>query len=516
MAHSLNLSQALIIALAAAFSFNPSAHSAEYIVRMRAPQNTQAEAEAAVLRAGFDSRSRVQIVNSEEGVLKIQTPGDSALKRGARARNEMIASEGSHELDAGILKVDSSVLRLTPNLRYRPAMHYSFTDVSADAKRSSFEALFSGPQNFVGFLRGAIPPVRSAPATIPGADPLSSRDYTFSRIGFSPASALQASGKVIAAVIDTGVDYNHEDLAAGMWRKPGSGGKEVGYDFAHDHARPFDLVNFDVQGCMRDPMCRDHGIGAEKYMSNPGHGTHCAGRVAAVGGNSKGLRGVGSGARIMALKFFADAGEPNAGQGDDAAAIQTIDYAIKNGAKVISASWGGRQSRSAGERSELKQALIRAQRAGVIVVIAAGNDGVNQDAVSNPSYPAAYDLDNLIVVAASDSVDELAQFSNYGVKSVHIAAPGVKILSTTSGGSYSDVVARYTDRSGREREMNWDGTSMATPTVAGAVALVWSQFPHEDYRQIRSRILSNARKVAGLSGRVASGGVLDIGGALKR
>ena len=215
------------------------------------------------------------------------------------------------------------------------------------------------------------------------------------------------------------------------------------------------------------------------------------------------------------LKFFFDSNDPNAGGGDDAAAIQSIDYAIKNGAKVISASWGGRQSKADGDSSDLKAAMQRAQQAGVIFVVAAGNDSINQDTDDQPSFPAAYSFDNMIVVAASGQDNKIADFSNFGNKSVHIAAPGVKIFSTTSDGQYNDVVTHYQTPDGQDKEMDWDGTSMATPIVAGAVAAVWAKHPGEHYHQIRDRILNSARKVAGLADKVSTGGVLDVAAAMK-
>ena len=349
-----------------------------------------------------------------------------------------------------------------------------------------------------------------------GVDPLAAQDWALAAIRMPKLSKLALPKKQLtAAVIDTGVDYNHEDLASAMWRKPGNP-REVGYDFAHDSAKPYDLVKFDIEGCLKDAACRA-GVGSEKYMVNPGHGTHCAGHVGAVAGNAKGMLGVGgaTAVKVMALKFFYDAGEEGAGQGDDAAAIRSIDYAVKNGARIISASWGGRQPRSMGQASELKAAIRRARDAGVLFIVAAGNDAVNQDTVADPSFPAAYtDLDNMIVVAASDAKDKLASFSNFGARSVHLAAPGVKILSTISGGSYSDAVARYQGADGQEHVIDWDGTSMATPIVAGAAALLWSQKPTESYLQIRNRLLKNVRKVAGLAGKVATAGVLDISAAL--
>ena len=226
------------------------------------------------------------------------------------------------------------------------------------------------------------------------------------------------------------------------------------------------------------------------------------------------MRGVAAGSKMMALKFFFDAGKPDGGAGSDEGAIKSIDYAIKNGAKVINASWGGNQPRHLAEKSELKQALLRAQNAGVLVVIAAGNDGRDNDNDSMPNFPASFELDNIITVAATDSQDQLAEFSAYGLRTVHIGAPGVKILSTIAGGGYSDVVARFKDGDGQEQSMDWDGTSMAAPMVAGAAAAIWSKNPTWTYKQVRERILSTARKVPALEGRVASGGILNLKAAL--
>ena len=121
----------------------------------------------------------------------------------------------------------------------------------------------------------------------------------------------------------------------------------------------------------------------------------------------------------------------------------------------------------------------------------------------------------LIVVAAVGQDDQLAEFSNYGAKSVHIAAPGVKIFSTIAGGNYSDSITKFTDDTGSEKSIDWDGTSMATPIVAGAAALVWSKYPDASYKQIRARLLNSARKVASLQGKIVTGGVLDVEAALR-
>jgi subtilisin family serine protease len=418
------------------------------------------------------------------------------------------------------LAASNLVESVVPDFLYHPAIALRVRDIARSAAQDLME--WSVPFVRRGWDQGsgrseALPDPQWPTHVETGEDPLASKDWALSKIDMPSVEAvrklLPSSKKIIAAVIDTGVDYNHEDLMGAMWRNP-SNANEVGYDFAHNNNKPFDQRHFDIEGCLKDAACR-LGYGSGKFLTNPGHGTHCAGHVGAVANNSIGIRGVGGAVQIMALKFFYDANDENAGAGDDAAAIQSIDYAIQHGAKVISASWGGRELRPDAEKSELKKALIRAQRAGVLVVIAAGNDGIDQDNVEDPDFPAAYTLDNLLVVAASDANDQIADFSNFGARSVHIAAPGVKILSTTTGGTpYNDVVATYKDSKGNTHEMDWDGTSMATPIVAGAAALVWSKYPRENYLQIKNRILRSARHVNALDGKVSTGGVLDVSAAL--
>ena len=475
------------------------AKAAELIVRFNEPQNTKAQALRSAFLQGAQGGTDVKVLNEEEGLVKI----DFDSNEGALRAKEL-------------LERSPSVVSVAPNFAYQKALHLRMREVTREDHRFFALPLFGAIRAFdvQPNALAPLPEVQLPGTQKDGPDALLAQDWSYKNIRLDRVPDLRADTNLITAVIDTGVDYNHEDLIAAMWRKPGSSGKEVGYDFAQNNAQPFDRVFFDLEGCMKDFACQ-MGLNSEKYLVNPGHGTHCAGHVGAVANNTLGIRGAGAGTKIMALKFFYDAGHPKAGQGDDAAAIQTIDYAIKNGVKVISASWGGRQPRDEAEKSELKQALVRAQKAGVLFIVAAGNDGVNQDTEKQPSYPAAYDLDNIITVAASDVNDKLGSFSNYGPKSVHIAAPGVKIFSTTSGGKYSDIVAKFKNpNTGKEQTMDWDGTSMATPIVAGAAALIWSKYPHEDYKQIRDRILKSARKVAGLTGKVATGGVLDVAAAL--
>jgi subtilisin family serine protease len=455
------------------------ASSVDLIVRFKHPQKIPLQK--------FGHRLKSDIVNAEEGVVRLSFP----TLNFARIVRDRLQRAGD-------------ILNVSGNHFYRPAINYRIRST----RRDSFFALPFA----MNIEQTVLPEVQMPVAGTTGADPLVKHDWALDSINLHQIRP-DVSANIVTAVIDTGVDYNHEDLINGMWRKTGAP-LEVGYDFVHDVPKPYDQVHFDMEGCMKDFGCR-LGIDASKFLVNPGHGTHCAGHVGAVYNNGVGMRGVGAGASIMGLKFFYDVGESHAGSGDDVAAIKSIDYAVQNGAKVINASWGSRINRAEAEKSELKQALLRAQKAGVIVVVAAGNDGVDLDSDDDPNYPAAYALDNMIVVAASGRDDTLADFSCYGKKTVHLAAPGVRILSTVPGSRYSDFVAKFRDNSGVEHQMDWDGTSMAAPMVAGAVALVWSQYPNADYHEIKDRVLRSVRKVSALDGKVATSGILDVAAALR-
>src|SRR3954470_16254794 len=235
---------------------------------------------------------------------------------------------------------------------------------------------------------------------------------------------------IIVAVVDTGIRFTHEDLAANMWVNtreiPGNGIDDDG-----------DGVIDDVYGF--------NGIdGSGNCADNNGHGTHVSGIIGAVGNNGKGVAGVCWKVKLMACKFL-----DSEGSGATSDAIDCINYARLHGAKVINASWGGGDYSSA-----LQKAISTARSAGMIFVAAAGNELANNDVT--PSYPANYALDNIITVAATTPADVLdPDYSNYGATTVDLAAPGTSIYSTwnTSDSAY----------------MTLSGTSMATPHVTGAV-----------------------------------------------
>jgi thermitase len=347
-----------------------------------------------------------------------------------------------------------------------------------------------------------------------GADPLVGKQWGMIDIGTILGWKSGQGAGVVVAVIDTGVDYQHEDLIDNLWRNPGEMGRDaqgndksnnkidddgngfiddvIGWDFASNDNKPYDLAV--------DPLQLLMGGG------NPGHGTHCMGNIAAVANNGIGVAGVAPQAKVMALRFLTEKGE-----GDTANAIKAINYAVKMGAKVLSNSWGseGDDPADAANNQALKDAITNAMNNGVLFIAAAGNGhsgvGYDNDSDAKPGVPASYQIENIISVAAIDNTNALGSFSNWGKKSVHIAAPGVAVFSTTVGSNYSDTVI---DMYGIKA--TWDGTSMATPHVAGAAALYWSKHPTATWREVKDALLSSVKPLPALQGKIVSGGKLSV------
>ncbi len=348
------------------------------------------------------------------------------------------------------------------------------------------------------------PAIPAAPAKTTGADPLFSKQWGMIDNGLENALKINAGQKIIVAVIDTGVDYTHEDLLPNMWRNtkeiPDNGIDDdkngyiddvVGWDFLDNDNKPYDLASTNIGDLLNG--------------ANPGHGTHCAGNVGAAGGNGKGISGMAPNAQIMALRFIGDKGGVTSG------AISSIRYAVDNGAKVLSNSWGseGEDPAEAADNLALKEAIQYAMDKNVLFIAAAANSGVDNDNdAKKAAYPASYPHDNIISVAAIDSKDGLASFSNYGATTVDIGAPGVKIFSTTVGNNYSDTVI---DLLGA----NWDGTSMACPHVAGAAALYWSAHPEKNWKQVKDAILTSAKPIPSLKGKTLMGAKLNVEALMK-
>jgi subtilisin family serine protease len=284
----------------------------------------------------------------------------------------------------------------------------------------------------------------------------------------------------VVAVIDTGVDYTHPDLAANMWSAPAAFTVSVG-------------------GQSITCAAGTHGFNAITRTCNPmddhRHGTHVAGTIGAVGNNGIGVTGVNWNARLMGIKFF-DA----AGNGTIADAIASIEFAIAakqafaaTGAadiRVLSNSWGGPEFSQA-----LLDEVIASNDADMLFVAGAGNNAFDNDIL--PFYPAGFDVPNVISVAATSNTDDLAWFSNYGAESVHLAAPGVNILSTVTGGGYAYM----------------SGTSMAAPHVSGAAALVLSGCDM-DTAALKETVIGTVTGLSPLQGVTITGGRLQVNSAM--
>jgi hypothetical protein len=326
-----------------------------------------------------------------------------------------------------------------------------------------------------------------SPSAAPPDDPLFPQQWDMKNTGQNggvPGADINAepawdittgSRATVVGVVDTGIDYTHPDLMANVWSAPA----QFTITFA-----PGDSITCPAGS---------HGYDAILNTCNPmdqnDHGTHVSGTIGASGNNRAGIAGVNWTASILGLRFL-DA----TGSGTTADAVRAIDFALLLKAampsaanlRVLSNSWGG-----SGFSQTLLDAIDAANSAGVLFVAAAGNSGADLD--TTPMYPASFNTANEIAVAATDDTDALASWSNYSVNSVQIAAPGVNITSTVIGGTYQ----------------TWSGTSMATPHVSGAAALVLSVCTLST-SALKQALLNNADPIPGLAGKVSAGGRLDV------
>jgi len=287
---------------------------------------------------------------------------------------------------------------------------------------------------------------------------------------------------VVVAVLDTGVNYFHEDLTDNIYR-----------DLEH----------------LQFPWVRGVRIIEGVYSPDPfddnGHGSHCAGTIAASGNNGKGVVGAAWNARIMPIKVLS-----KKGTGYDSDVLLGLNYARTNGADIVSCSFGG-----FGRNGSTETIIGRMRIRGITLACAAGNggeDGYGDDNDKYPQYPSSYDLENIVAVSSSGKSDTLSKFSNFGYHSVDVAAPGEEILSTTP--IWVDILGgTHFFASTDDQDSNCEflsGTSMATPHVAGALTLLRGRYPDDDYRQTIQRLFLNGDDVESLHGKIATGKRINL------
>lgn len=273
----------------------------------------------------------------------------------------------------------------------------------------------------------------------------------------------KGSKDIKIAIIDTGIDYNHIDLKENIMINDAElNGKEGVDDDGNGYID--DIYGYDFANNDSDPM------------DGHGHGTHCAGVIGASH-NKIGIAGVMANVQMLPIKFLKDNGS-----GTLEGAVKSIDYAIKRGVNIMSNSWGG-----GGYSQALFDVIKVAQDKGILFVAAAGNSRNDND--KWPSYPASYELENVVSVGAMDGKGKRAGFSNYGAKSVHIFAPGDKIYSTVANNKYKKM----------------SGTSMACPHISGVAGLLLSHDTKLDFRELKERLMDTATSSEDLDSQAASG-----------
>lgn len=311
---------------------------------------------------------------------------------------------------------------------------------------------------------------------------------------------------IIVAVVDDGVFTEHEDLEGKIWFNPkeihgnhidddqnGFVDDHMGWNFYNKTNSPRPNLN-PLPTINKDGFCVPANTGKAAYSS---HGTHVAGTIAALGNNQKGIVGIAPNVKIMAIKVMGG----SCGFGNSFDVLQGVFYAYRNGAKIINLSLG-----SYG-KSRLAEGIYKyLNEKGVLIVAAAGNEANDNDA-ENRTYPSSYPFDNILSVAATGADDKLAPFSNYGIHNVDLAAPGIDIVSTIPSGQ------DYSPENGYDF---YSGTSMASPVVSGAAAMLMTRMPGAGPGEIIARLMNSADRLGSLSGKIKSGARLNLNKALRQ
>jgi subtilisin family serine protease len=306
--------------------------------------------------------------------------------------------------------------------------------------------------------------------------------------GAYDALPAQTPKEVIVAVVDTGVDHNHEDLKDVMWRNdqelPGNGKDDDNNGYVDDLHGINTLVR-DAQG--RATM---------NTMASHWHGTHVAGTIAATQNNGLGIAGVANNVKIMALRTVPDDADEL-----DSNIVEAFLYATKMGAKVINCSFGKKTNEGG---MVVRDTINQIAKNGVLVVVSAGNDSMGpfswHDIDVDAKYPASFDSANTLVIASTTSTGNLSPFSNIGAKNVDVASPGSDVYSTINGNRYSMA----------------SGTSMAAPNAAGIAAMVMGYYPQLKVASVKKVLMDTVTKVPEFKGKMVSEGRLNLKAALTR
>lgn len=421
-------------------------------------------------------------------VEEVVRPGNTSQPDSTLSRNIMIADHAMVRLNTGADQASLETLVTSLGLTLRKSMKMpgcylvSIADESVDALPRLL-AMLNKNKDIIQYAEPDY--IVHSQQTLPN-DPQFGSLWGL-RNASRPGSDISApqtwdliSGdtQVVVAVIDTGIDYRHPDLAGNIWSNT---------------AESVNGLDDDGNGYIDDVRGWNFAGDTNNVLDGHGHGTHVAGTIGAIGNNGIGVVGVNWLCRIIPLKFLDDSG--NGTDSDAADALHYVADLKRRGVNIrlTSNSWGGGDY-----TTTLRDAVRENASLGILLVAAAGNDYLNNNDIL-PFYPSSYPESNIIAVAATDQNDGLANFSNYGAVSVDLGAPGVSILSTTPGNTYGTM----------------SGTSMATPHVAGVATLLWNAWPEARLEDIQDAILRGSDPVASLAGRTVTGGRLNAYKALK-
>ena len=417
------------------------------------------------------------------GMKRTSTSGETAQWSPGRTVNLLSLLGDDARVVREISAVDGIVVS-APSLRTEAEINDALGRLSAS------ENIYAAERNHVYY------------ASAQPADPMLDKMWFLNKVSaFKAWDKRSKSPGIIVAVLDTGIQLDHADLKGRIWTNikeiPGNGKDDDGNGYIDDiHGWNFQENNNKPGAAYRALGLRGCKIHPTKRIYES-HGTHVAGTIGAVANNNVGIAGITHDVQIMALRIL---GKPCAAGTLDGI-LEAVAYATKNGAKVLNMSFVRHGSPSKLMRREIEEAII----AGVSVVAAAGNDATNND--QRQKYPSGYRIDGLISVAATGPKDTLAKFSNYGRRTVDIAAPGHEILSTVpKGNNPSKPISGYASKS---------GTSMATPIVTGAIALMRAENPALDPVEIEKRLMRAIDPLTHLKLWVRAGGRLNLAKLLR-